>query len=153
RIGPGPDRRTVARVAAARRRHRPAECPRLRREDRGLLRRRGPMTEARVELLRQSPAGASLTTTVTTEQRSYRVLVVPVVGGSSSGALVLAFDRTAEHAVLADTYRTYALVALGAVVLITAPGFLVVSDLLKPVAPLRSAAAQSGSSDAPSPPH
>lgn len=147
RIVPGPNEGMVAFVEGEHRYNQPAEYPYQLQQDRELIRLLGPMTEARVELLRQSPAGASLTTTVTTEQSSYRVLVVPVVGGSSSGALVLAFDRTAEHAVLADTYRTYALVALGAVVLITALGFLIVSDLLKPVALLRSAAAQIGSSD------
>lgn len=59
----------------------------------------------------------------------------------------MAYDRQAEHAGLADNYRTYALVALGAVVLIRLLGFLIVSDLLRPVALLRSAVSQIGSSD------
>lgn len=117
-------------------------------EDAELMRLLGPMTEDQVEVLRTSPDRAARYTTVTTEQTSYRVAIVPVIGPSgTSGALVMAFDRTAEHEGLAANYRTYALVALGAIVLIGALGFLIVSDLLRPVALLRSAAAQISSSD------
>jgi two-component system OmpR family sensor kinase len=120
----------------------PAEYPYQLQEDRELLRLLGPLTVERADI------GQYLIRTITTQQTSYRVLVVPVtIDGGSSGALVLAFDRTAEHTALADTYRTYAFVALGAVVLIGALGFLIVSDLLKPIALLRSAAATISSTD------
>lgn len=84
---------------------------------------------------------------ITTDTSNYWVSVVPIAGPSNAGALVLGYDRTAEHVALVDTYQTYALVALGAVVLIGGLGFLIVSDLLRPVALLRSAAARISSSD------
>lgn len=148
RIVPGPNEGMVAFVEGRHAYSQPAEYPYQLQQDRELIELLGPMTEAQVERLRESVTNSSLVTTVTTEHTTYRVQIVPVIGPSgTSGALVLAYDRVAEHAILADTYRTYALVALGAVVLIGALGFLIVSDLLKPVALLRSAASTIGSSD------
>lgn len=147
RIVPAENEGMVAFVEGEHVYNQPAEYRYQLQQDTELIERLGPMTEARVELLRQSVSGASLITLVTTERTTYRVAIVPVIGPSgTSGALVMAFDRVAEHANLADTYRTYALVALVAVVLIGALGFLIVSDLLKPVALLRSATASIGSS-------
>lgn len=126
----------------------PDEYPYHLQDDAELMAALGPMTQEQVAKLRVSPQDASLFTTVTTEATSYRVAIVPVIGPSgTSGAFVMAYDRQAEHAGLADNYRTYALVALGAVVLIGLLGFLIVSDLLRPVALLRSAVSQIGSSD------
>jgi two-component system OmpR family sensor kinase len=120
----------------------PDEYPYHVQDDAELMAALAPMTQQRAEL------GRSLITTIDTAASSYRVAIVPVTGPSgTSGALVLAYDRSAEHSSLAQNYRTYALVALGAVLLIGLLGFLIVSDLLKPVALLRSAASQISSSD------
>lgn len=117
-------------------------------EDPELIALLGPLTRERAALLSTLPEEASLIRVLETEQGSYLAAIVPVVGpGGDTGALVLAFDRTAEHAGLARSYTTYALVALGALLLIGALGFLIVSDLVKPVALLRSAASQISSSD------
>lgn len=84
--------------------------------------------------------------TIDTDTASYRALVVGVSAGTESGALVLAYDRSAAHAELTQTYRTYLVVAIGALVLIGVLGFAIVSDLLAPIALLRRSAAQTTSS-------
>jgi signal transduction histidine kinase len=148
RIVPGPNEGMAGFVEGVHTYNAPAEYNYQMQRDRELIALLGPLTEERAELLSTAPDEASLIRVIETEQGSYRVAIVPVVGpAGDTGALVLAFDRTAEHAGLARNYTTYALVALGAVLLIGALGFLIVSDLLKPVALLRSAASQISSSD------
>lgn len=148
RIVPGPNEGMAGFVEGVHTFNAPAEYPYQLQNDPELIAELGPITEERVAMMETDPANARLITTIDTEMASYRVAIVPVVGPSGdSGALVLAFDRAEEHAQLAQNYRTYALVALGAVLLIGALGFLIVSDLLKPVALLRSAASKISSSD------
>ncbi|WP_241681254.1 sensor histidine kinase [Pseudactinotalea terrae] len=148
RIVPGPNEGMAGFVEGVHTYNAPAEYPYQMQQDAELIDILGPLTEERAAMMETDPEHARLITTIDTEMGSYRVAIVPVVGpAGDSGALVLAFDRGAEHAALAQSYTTYALVALGALVLIGALGFLIVSDLLKPVALLRSAAAEIGSSD------
>uniref|UniRef100_UPI00084859F9 sensor histidine kinase n=1 Tax=Cellulosimicrobium cellulans TaxID=1710 RepID=UPI00084859F9 len=83
---------------------------------------------------------------VTTATADYRVLVAPVAVAGATGApdaaaapavepaaLVLAYDRSAEHAEFAQVFRTYAIVALGALVLIGVVGWVVAGRLLRPI--------------------
>ncbi|WP_420111715.1 ATP-binding protein [Pseudactinotalea sp.] len=148
RIVPSPNEGMAGFVEGVHTYNAPAEYPYQLQRDAELIAQLGPRTEERAELMATAPEEARLITTIDTEMGSYRVAIVPVVGpGGDTGALVLAFDRGEEHAQLAQNYRTYALVALGAVLLIGALGFLIVSDLLKPVALLRSAASKISSSD------
>lgn len=88
---------------------------------------------------------------VTTAAADYRVLVAPVAVAGPTGApdatapdaaaapavepaaLVLAYDRSAEHAEFAQVFRTYAIVALGALVLIGVVGWVVAGRLLRPI--------------------
>lgn len=148
RIVPGPNEGMAGFVEGVHTYNAPAEYHYQMQEDRELIRILGPRTQERAEMMVTSPQEARLVTTIDTEMGSYRVVIVPVAGpGGDTGALVLAFDRGEEHAQLAQNYRTYAFVALGAVLLIGALGFLIVSDLLKPVALLRSAASKISSSD------
>ncbi|WP_244951250.1 sensor histidine kinase [Ruania zhangjianzhongii] len=87
--------------------------------------------------------------TVDTDQRSYRVLGLPVQSGGDGpdGAVVLAFDLDAEFAQLNNTFGTYALVAVVALVWITVIGWFVVGRMLLPVTVLRTTAAEISSSD------
>lgn len=88
-------------------------------------------------------------TTITTSTTTYRVAIVPVQvpADPQPGTLVMAFDRSAEHAILADTYRLYALVAAGSLLVITAVAWFTVGRLLRPIKLLRSAAQDVSSSD------
>ena len=87
--------------------------------------------------------------TVDTDQRSYRVLGLPVQssGEGPNGAVVIAFDLDAEYAGLNNTFGTYALVAVVALVWITIIGWFVVGRMLLPVTVLRTTAAEISSSD------
>ncbi|WP_454041311.1 sensor histidine kinase [Cellulosimicrobium sp. Marseille-Q8652] len=96
---------------------------------------------------------------VTTATTDYRVLVAPVVVGGATGtadavgttgepaALVLAYDRTAEHAELTRVFGTYALVALGALVLTGVVGWVVAGRLLQPIRVLARTAQTIGDTD------
>lgn len=87
--------------------------------------------------------------TLATAGRSYRYATVPVAvaGDPSRGVLLLAVDRTAAHAELVGTYRTYALVALGALVVLALVGWSVAGRLLAPVRVLRDTALRISDSD------
>ncbi|QJW38572.1 HAMP domain-containing histidine kinase [Cellulosimicrobium protaetiae] len=90
-----------------------------------------------------------------TATADYRVLVAPVrsVGGGPAApaqepaALVLAYDRSAEHAEFAQVFRTYAVVALGALVLIGVVGWVVAGRLLQPIRTLSRTAQRIGETD------
>lgn len=77
--------------------------------------------------------------TVTTETRTYRYVAVPVtvVGDDSEGLFVLAYDRGAEQSELTRTFRTYALVSLGALLATGAVGWVLAGRLLSPIRLLR----------------
>jgi len=86
--------------------------------------------------------------TATTSRAEYRYVVVPVVlGPDDSGALVLAFDRSAELDALGDTFRTYAAVAVVSLVLIGIAGWLVAGRFLAPIRRLRDTARTVSESD------
>jgi signal transduction histidine kinase len=70
---------------------------------------------------------------ISTPTTSYRALVVPVTDGKEPSALVLAFDRSAEHAEFDQVFRTYAVIAVVALLLIAGVGWLVAGRLLRPV--------------------
>ncbi|MGN6239751.1 MAG: sensor histidine kinase [Cellulosimicrobium cellulans] len=90
-----------------------------------------------------------------TATADYRALVAPVrsVGGTGApagqapAALVLAYDRSAEHAEFAQVFRTYAVVALGALVLIGVVGWVVAGRLLQPIRTLSRTAQDIGETD------
>ncbi len=77
---------------------------------------------------------------VTTAVTEYRVLVIPVTDGVTDAAMVLAVDRTGEHARFAEIARTYALVALGTLGVVGAVGWLVSGRLLRPLRELGATA-------------
>ncbi|MBD5786735.1 HAMP domain-containing histidine kinase [Cellulosimicrobium terreum] len=81
---------------------------------------------------------------IVTSETDYRVLVAPVTvaGGAAADAtvataeptaLVLAYDRSAEHAEFTRVFGTYALVALGALVLTGVVGWVLAGRLLRPI--------------------
>jgi two-component system, OmpR family, sensor kinase len=72
---------------------------------------------------------------------------VTVVGDPASAVLVFVQDRSAEHAELTATYRTYGLVALASLILIGAVGWLVAGRLLSPLRLLGSTARRITDSD------
>ncbi|WP_454728727.1 ATP-binding protein [Cellulosimicrobium protaetiae] len=90
-----------------------------------------------------------------TATADYRALVAPVqaIGGAGASpgqapaALVLAYDRSAEHAEFAQVFRTYAVVALGALVLIGVVGWVVAGRLLEPIRTLSRTAQRIGDTD------
>lgn len=96
---------------------------------------------------------------VTTATADYRVLVAPVTVAGATGsagspgtaaepaALVLAYDRTAEHAELTRVFGTYALVALGALMLTGVVGWVVAGRLLRPIRVLARTAQAIGDTD------
>jgi two-component system OmpR family sensor kinase len=85
---------------------------------------------------------------VSTDARNYYVAAVPVSPepGGVPGALVLAWDLDAENALVAETFRTYTLVALGAIVWMAIIGWFVVGGLLEPIKLLRTTAGEISSS-------
>ncbi|MFE6969131.1 sensor histidine kinase [Isoptericola sp. NPDC057653] len=94
--------------------------------------------------------------TVTTSTADYRALVAPVralpgaAGGATSdapAALVLAYDRGAEHAETQAVFRGYALVALAALVVAGVVGWLLAGRLLRPIRTLAHTAQQIGETD------
>lgn len=98
------------------------------------------------------PMAAKATTTldsITTPDGRYRFLVIPVVadGSDERAGLVRAFDLDEEFAHVNRTYATFALVGLGALLLVGGVTWLVAGRLLEPVAWLRQAAEQIGQED------
>jgi len=94
--------------------------------------------------------------TIRTSTTDYRALVAPVAGlPESSGAaasgdpaaLVLAYDRDAQHADAQAVFRTYLLVALAALVVTGVVGWLLAGRLLRPIRVLGRTAQQIGESD------
>ncbi|KAJ8140998.1 hypothetical protein OY671_005827 [Metschnikowia pulcherrima] len=89
---------------------------------------------------------------VGTATADYRALVAPVRATGADGAgppaaLVLAYDRSAEHAEFAQVFRTYAVVALGALVLIGVVGWVVAGRLSLPIRTLSRTAQRIGETD------
>lgn len=92
----------------------------------------------------QGDATTATIRTLRTDQRTYRYVAVPVrvLGDDAQGQLVFAFDRGAEQAALTASYRTYALVALGTLVVTGVIGWLLTGRLLAPVRLLQRTARQ-----------
>jgi two-component system, OmpR family, sensor kinase len=113
--------------------------------------------EAVTPLVTADRAVQRLVSTATTE---YRAVVVPVVSAPAGGdqpdaapadaapaALVLAYDRSAQHAETQTVFRTYALVALAALVVTGVVGWVVAGRLLRPIRLLARTARQIGDTD------
>ncbi|GAA1715500.1 HAMP domain-containing sensor histidine kinase [Isoptericola hypogeus] len=94
--------------------------------------------------------------TISTATTDYRALVAPVAAlGEASGAtaasepaaLVLAYDRVAEHAETQAVFRSYAYVALAALVVTGVVGWLLAGRLLRPIRVLARTAQTIGETD------
>ena len=79
-------------------------------------------------------------TRLSTAQHDYFFAVIPVHFPSETGALVHVFDMRAEDRALQGTYGTYALVALGSLVVVGFLIWLLVGRLLRPIRLLRTTA-------------
>jgi signal transduction histidine kinase len=81
-------------------------------------------------------------TSIQTEQTTYRAVTVPVQLSSdpTHSIFLLAFDYDAELEELGDNFRTYTLISLAALVLISGVGWLVAGRLLAPIRLVRETA-------------
>lgn len=88
-------------------------------------------------------------TQIETPLTTYRVAVLPVrvEADDRLGTLVLAFDHSAEHAALTDTYQLYAVVGLVSVLIISVIGWFTVGRILRPIRLLRETAESISSTD------
>lgn len=85
--------------------------------------------------------GTARITSVTIDGVSYRFAVVPVtVTGQGGATLIVAYDRTAEHAPLQSWLRTYLIVSAGALVVLALAGWGVTNQVLRPLRQLRNTA-------------
>ncbi len=85
---------------------------------------------------------------VGTQRSDYRVAVIPVrVGDSTPGALVLAYDRGAEQSDVVEVVRSYAVIAVIALLLLSLVGWVMAGRLLRPVRELREISARISESD------
>jgi signal transduction histidine kinase len=86
---------------------------------------------------------------LTTRLTDYRYVAVPVrvVGDPATAVLVFVQDRSAEHAELTATYRTYAVVSLASLLLIGVVGWVVAGRLLAPLRLLGATARRITDSD------
>lgn len=89
----------------------------------------------------------TLVRSLRTEEREYRYAAVPVAVGDTTGAFVLAYDRGAQQASVDETFRTYALIAAAAVVLLAIAAWLLAGRLLRPLRDLRTTAARISDTD------
>lgn len=78
-------------------------------------------------------------TSISTDQRRYRVLVAPVQFGTSQGALVYAYDMRAMMQPLRGTMLIYAVVACVLLALVALIAWPLVGRLLRPIEELRRA--------------
>jgi signal transduction histidine kinase len=82
--------------------------------------------------------------TATTSVRAVRYVAIPVSvsGGQAGGVFVLAVDLDAALRPLNDAFRTFALLALGSLVMLGLIGWFVAGRLLRPIRQLRETAAR-----------
>lgn len=94
-------------------------------------------------------AGAPVRGTASTSLGQLRYVAVPleVPGDPESGVFVAAHDIDAEVAVITSAFRTYALVAVVALVAVGLVGWAVAGRLLRPIRALRETAARITVSD------
>ncbi len=88
-------------------------------------------------------------TVIQTSTTTYRVAIqhVRLPEDERLGTMVMAFDRSAEHRELAETFQLYALVAAGSLIVIAGIGWVAVGRILRPIRLLREAAQNVSSSD------
>ncbi|MGC4174100.1 sensor histidine kinase [Demequina sp.] len=91
----------------------------------------------------------STLTDITTDTTTYRVLVIPVsvagsAGTTATAAQVVGYDKSAELEGFQRVFRTYIFVAVAAVALIAAFGWLIGGRILGPVRTLADAADRIG---------
>jgi two-component system OmpR family sensor kinase len=79
---------------------------------------------------------------VETARGHIQLAVKPVVQGERTGAWVVAYTTAGEKAEFADVVRTYALVALGVLLVVAIVGWFVAGRLLAPIRVLRRTAQQ-----------
>jgi signal transduction histidine kinase len=86
---------------------------------------------------------------ITTRLTDYRYIAVPVsvTGDPATAVLVFVHDRSAEHAELTATVRTYAVVSLASLLLIGVVGWVVAGRLLAPLRLLGATARRITDSD------
>ena len=95
----------------------------------------------------QAAASESVIETVRTPASSYRVLVVPLQGGSQRGALVHVIDLKIAESQLRRTMAFYAAAAVFTVALVTGLAWFAVERLLRPIEQLRRATESIGEED------
>ena len=95
----------------------------------------------------QAAASESVIETVRTPASSYRVLVVPLQGGSQRGALVHVIDLKVAESQLRRTMAFYAAAAVFTVALVTGLAWFAVERLLRPIEQLRRATESIGEED------
>ena len=95
----------------------------------------------------RAAASESVIETVRTPSSSYRVLVVPVQGGSQHGALVHVIDLKVAESQLLRTMAFYAAAAVFTVALVTGLAWFAVERLLRPIEQLRRATESIGEED------
>ncbi len=95
----------------------------------------------------QAAASESVIETVRTPTSSYRVLVVPLQGGSQRGALVHVIDLKVAESQLRRTMAFYAAAAVFTVALVTGLAWFAVERLLRPIEQLRRATESIGEDD------
>ena len=95
----------------------------------------------------RAAASESVIETVRTPSSSYRVLVVPVQGGSQHGALVHVIDLKVAESQLLRTMAFYAAAAVFTVALVTGLAWFAVERLLRPIEQLRRATESIGEDD------
>lgn len=91
-------------------------------------------------ILPMANSGQAIRSRLITAQHDFYFSVIPVRMGSQTGALVHVFDMRAEDEALYRTYGTYAIVALGSLVLVGFLIWLLVGRLLQPIRDLRTTA-------------
>ena len=95
----------------------------------------------------QASASESVIETVRTPASSYRVLIVPLQGGSQRGALVHVIDLKIAESQLRRTMAFYAAAAVFTVALVTGLAWFAVERLLRPIEQLRRATESIGEED------
>ncbi|EFW28264.1 ATPase/histidine kinase/DNA gyrase B/HSP90 domain protein [Actinomyces sp. oral taxon 171 str. F0337] len=95
----------------------------------------------------QAAASESVIETVRTPASNYRVLIVPLQGGSQHGALVHVIDLKVAESQLRRTMAFYAAAAVFTVALVTGLAWFAVERLLRPIEQLRRATESIGEDD------
>lgn len=95
----------------------------------------------------QAAASESVIETVRTPTSTYRVLIVPLQGGSQRGALVHVIDLKVAESQLRRTMAFYAAAAVFTVALVTGLAWFAVERLLRPIEQLRRATESIGEED------